>query len=91
MVKTFSGHAHKHTHNHNMKVEPFHLCAYCEYKALHKASLWRRIRCIHEGKTFPCHQCEYIATQKVNLKIHLLIEHGGEKTFPCHQCEYIGL
>ena len=32
-------HTNTHTHNHNMKVEPFHLCAYCEYKALHKASL----------------------------------------------------
>ena len=68
----------------------FFSCDYyqCEYigsrSALHghKASK-------HEGITFPCDKCNYVATYIGTLNRHKQTTHEGIK-FPCDECEYSG-
>ena len=47
---------------------------------------------IHEGLRYPCGQCEYEATQKGSLKIHIKSMHHkedeDEKKYACDQCDY---
>jgi len=38
---------------------------------------------------FPCDECQYSATTKSNLKIHVLAKHLGVK-FPCKYCDFQG-
>ena len=40
-----------------------------------------------DNVTYPCDQCEYKATQKRNLKIHIESIHDNV-TYSCDQCEY---
>ena len=37
-------------------------------------------------KTRPCDQCEYVVTQKGQLKRHVMAKHGPER-FECGLCE----
>ena len=43
------------------------------------------IKSVHEGKRFPCSQCEYKATQKGNLQKHIKSVHEGQIS-PCSHC-----
>ena len=35
-----------------------------------------------KGKSFPCYNCEYVATQNGHLKRHVIAKHSGER-FEC--------
>merc|ERR1712096_361323 len=43
----------------------------------------------HEGVRYACDQCEYKATQKVNLRTHISTVHG-KNTFSCIWCYFKG-
>ena len=38
-----------------------------------------------KGKSFPCYNCEYVATQNGHLKRHVTAKHSGEG-FECKSC-----
>ena len=40
----------------------------------------------HEGIKYPCNQCEYKASEKGQLQIHIQSQHEGIK-YPCDQCD----
>ena len=42
---------------------------------------------VHENLWFECDQCEYKASQKGNLKMHIQFKHEG-LAFSCDQCNY---
>ena len=42
---------------------------------------------IHEHVEYPCEKCDYIATQKSILKLHIRSIHEGLK-YPCEKCDY---
>merc|ERR1719470_443069 len=41
---------------------------------------------VSKNKSFPCDQCEYVASQNGHLKRHVTAKHGGER-FECKSCE----
>ena len=38
-----------------------------------------------KGKSFPCYNCEYVATQNGHLKRHVIAKHSGER-LECKSC-----
>ena len=42
---------------------------------------------IHENIRHPCEQCDYQATTKGNLTVHVQFKHEGKK-YPCKICGY---
>ena len=42
---------------------------------------------LHDGKRYPCDQCDYKATLIISLKKHIESVHDGIK-YSCNQCEY---
>ena len=47
----------------------------------------KHIESIHEGFKYGCDQCDYQATQQINLKRHIESKHEGVK-YACDQCDY---
>ena len=41
----------------------------------------------HENISYPCNQCEYVATEKFSLKRHKISKHDGVG-YPCDLCDY---
>ena len=41
----------------------------------------------HQGLRYPCDQCEYVATEVHNLKLHIDSKHEGVR-YPCDHCDY---
>ena len=39
------------------------------------------------GKKYPCEECDFQATQKINLTTHQQSVHMGKK-YPCKECDY---
>ena len=67
-----------------MKVKEKHICfLVLKYIATQKSN----IKSIHEGVKFPCNECDYKATKKVNLISHIKSVHQGIK-YPCDECDY---
>ena len=51
------------------------------------SALYKHKKAKHEGVTYPCDRCNYVAGQKAHLKNH--IENIHEKVrYPCAQCDY---
>ena len=51
------------------------------------SALYKHKKAKHEGVTYPCDRCNYVAGQKAHLKNH--IENIHEKVrYPCSQCDY---
>ena len=44
-----------------------------------------KVRIIHEGITYACDQCDYLATQQGHLKEHIQAKHEGVM-FGCSKC-----
>jgi len=67
------------------------ICDRCSKKFAHRCDLIRHIRevhdKIHEGVFYPCEECEYKATKKWHLKVHVEATHKGIR-YPCGQCSY---
>ena len=53
------------------------LCEISYYKTLTKASLKHCINSIHESERYSCDQCNYRATLKESLKLHVESNHEG--------------
>ena len=43
---------------------------------------------VHEGKKYLCEVCDFITTQKGNLRTHTQSVHK-EKKYPCEACDFI--
>ena len=43
---------------------------------------------MHEGVRYPCHQCDFNATQRGDLMRHIKSQHEGLR-FLCDQCDYM--
>ena len=41
----------------------------------------------HEGIKHNCDQCDFQASEKSNLRVHIKSKHDGTK-YPCDQCDY---
>jgi len=51
-------------------------CNPCEKTFFHKSVLQRHNKIVHEGLRYPCHLCDYKATQQQSLKRHTISKHS---------------
>jgi KRAB domain-containing zinc finger protein len=58
-----------------------------EHKSSDKLALKQHIKSQHEGKRYPCEECDYKATNKCYLKEHILTKHRGQ-VYSCDQSNY---
>ena len=57
-----------------------------ESAAATKGSLAQHQRSVHEGKKYPCRECDHQATSKSDLNKHQRAIHEGKK-YPCRACD----
>merc|ERR1740128_1103379 len=55
---------------------------------MYSSNLERHIKSKHEGISYPCDQCDYVAIHKYHLKQHERSKHEGIR-YPCDQCDYV--
>ena len=73
----------------NMATQQYSLfsCDQCDKQYGSNNSLYKHIKSVHEGVSYPCNQCDYKATQSVHLQKHIKSVHEKVK-YPCDQCNY---
>ena len=52
-------------------------CIPCEKSFFHKSVLQRHNKIVHDGLRYPCHLCDYKATQVQSLKRHTISKHSS--------------
>jgi len=62
-------------------------CVECDKSYSDYSGLRNHRQAVHEGVTYDCRQCDYKATLKANLKIHIESKHEGIKKFACSFCD----
>ena len=60
-------------------------CEQCSMTYSSYRGLYNHIQSVHIK--YPCNQCDYKASQKVSLKLHVQAKHEGIK-YCCNQCDY---
>jgi len=72
--------------NSNQQVQQW-VCGECGHEGKSAAELRQHKLTIHQGITYPCDLCEYVASRPDALKRHKKGKHE-EKKFPCSQCQF---
>ena len=64
-------------------------CGQCHFTALEKRRIQLHKQKDHQGFTYPCIYCRFIAPKYEVLKGHVKLEHEKKITFECEKCGYI--
>ena len=65
-------------------------CNLC-YKEMTQYSLKKHMKNVHEERKYRCFQCEYKATSKYNLNLHITKMHQVVEEFIKRKCQYCKL
>lgn len=65
-------------------------CKNCDKEFTNESSCRSHNRIVHEGliNSYKCDLCQYSATHKINLSVHIKNVHLKEKLYPCNICDY---
>ena len=83
---TQARHLNTHISNVHLKEKQFP-CPHCGKRFGQKVVLDRHVAGVHEGVRYACDQCDFSATRKSNLWMHVKMIHLKEYPFPCDNCD----
>ena len=75
-------------HNKEVHIETKLICGQCPFTAIKKSNIQLHKQKNHQGITYPCSKCKFIAPNFVVLTGHNKLEHSKEEKKICIKCGF---